>query len=185
MIDPYTLNVKDFSYAHAKNPSNVETWEGDLSSFRERGGKVLHYHGTADPIITSENSARYYNFVSRTMGLRVEELDAFYRYFRIPGMGHCSGGVGAWGVGQNSEVLEGGVVQTAQNNVLLRIVEWVEKGEGPETLRGVKYVNVSVAVLFACFCLFFSPRRDEVAEGLARGMNADLPTGYDESGRGF
>jgi feruloyl esterase len=136
------LSVQDMAYAHAKNPSNIETWNGDLSAFKNRGGKVLHYHGLADSIITSENSPRWYNYVSNTMALPSEDLDEFYRFFRIPGMDHCSGGVGAWAIGQNSQDANG-TVETPQNNVLMRIVDWVENGNAPVTVTGYKYVNVS------------------------------------------
>tara|TARA_R110002060_G_scaffold30585_3_gene41086 strand:- start:592 stop:777 length:186 start_codon:yes stop_codon:yes gene_type:complete len=40
-----------------------------------------------DAIITSENSPVYYNLVSRTMGLNSSQLDDFYRFFRVSGMG--------------------------------------------------------------------------------------------------
>lgn len=46
-------------------------------------------------IITSENSPRYYNHVSETMGLPSSSLDDFYRFFRISGTGHCLEGPGA------------------------------------------------------------------------------------------
>ena len=58
----------------------------------------MHYHGLTDAVITSDNSPRYYNHVSNTMQLRSSELDEFYRFFRVSGMNHCSGGVGAWGM---------------------------------------------------------------------------------------
>jgi hypothetical protein len=48
---------------------------------------IVHYHGLADAIISSDNSPRYYNHVSRTMGLTSDQLDDFYRFFRISGMG--------------------------------------------------------------------------------------------------
>jgi feruloyl esterase len=38
-----------------------------------------------------------------------------------------------------------GTEQTPQNNVLLRIVDWVENGNAPETLTGYKYINVSAS----------------------------------------
>jgi feruloyl esterase len=31
-----------------------------------------------------------------------------------------------------------------QNNVLMRIVDWVENGNAPVTVTGTKYVNVSL-----------------------------------------
>lgn len=141
--DAATLSLEDAAYAAAKNPSNIETWKGDLSAFQDKGGKILHYHGLTDAIITSDNSPRYYNHVSNTMGLHSNDLDEFYRFFRVSGMDHCSGGVGAWGIGQNSRVLNG-TEQTPQNNILLRLVDWVENGNAPETLTGYKYINVSV-----------------------------------------
>lgn len=136
------LSLQDAANAAAINPFNIETWKGDLSAFQKRGGKVLHYHGLADSIITSENSPRYYNHVSNTMALPSKDLDEFYRFFRISGMDHCSGGVGAWGIGQNSQVVNG-TAQTPQNNVLLRMVDWIENGNAPETVTGYKYINVS------------------------------------------
>lgn len=149
--DAATLSLADTVYAHAKNPSNIETWNGDLSPFQKKGGKILHYHGQTDAIITSNNSPRYYNHVSNTMQLPSSDLDDFYRFFRVSGMDHCSGGVGAWGIGQNAAVLTG-AEQTAQNNVLLRIVDWVENGEAPETVTGYKYVNVSGQILEILVC---------------------------------
>lgn len=91
-----------------------------------------------DPIISSDNSARYYDFVSQTMGKSPAELDEFYRYFRISGTGHCSSGPGAWKIGQS---ILGSSEQTSQDNILMRIVDWVENGAAPETVRGHKYVN--------------------------------------------
>jgi hypothetical protein len=137
------LTLEDTAYAHKKNPFNIETWNGDLSGFQKKGGKILHYHGQTDGVITSDNSPRYYNHVSNTMQLRSSELDEFYRFFRVSGMNHCSGGVGAWGIGQNAALVKG-AEQTPQNNVLLRIVDWVENGNAPETVTGYKYINVSL-----------------------------------------
>ncbi len=105
---------------------------------------MLHYHGQADSIITSANSPRYYDHVSEVMGLAPSELDDFYRFFRISGMDHCSGGVGAWHVGQTTA---GATSEDAQDNVLLTMVAWVEEGEAPETVTGTKFVNVSPILL--------------------------------------
>ncbi|KAE9984041.1 hypothetical protein BLS_003192 [Venturia inaequalis] len=134
---PSHLTSTDIDYAYTKNAGNVQSWVGDLSPFHAAGGKLLHYHGLADQVISSENSPRYYDFVKETMGLRSEQLDEWYRYFRISGMAHCSGGPGAWEIGQSA----GFATEEAGGNVLMALVRWVEGGVGPETVTGVKFVN--------------------------------------------
>lgn len=143
-----TLNSSTAAYAAAKNPFNIETWKGDLSAFKNRGGKIIHYHGQMDSIITSENSPRYYDHVSNTMGLPPSELDSFYRFFRIGGMDHCSKGLGAWSFGQQAVGGVAQVQQDAQDNVLRRLIEWVEEGDAkaPTTVTGTKYVNDTVSL---------------------------------------
>lgn len=136
--DAATLGPKDYAFAHAKNPGNIETWKGDLSAIRDRGSKILHYHGGADAIISSFNSPRYYDHVSRTMNLPSSALDEFYRFFRISGMGHCTGGVGASFIGQKAEA---NATLDPDGNVLMAMVRWVEEGQAPDSILGTAYVN--------------------------------------------
>ena len=136
------LNAYYAAVAAAKNPSDINTWKGDLSAFQNKGGKLLHYHGQMDSIITSANSPRYYDHVSATMGLPPADLDEFYRFFRISGMDHCETGDGAWQIGQTAL----GAANTTldpQHNILLRMIDWVENGQAPDTFTGVKFVDVS------------------------------------------
>jgi feruloyl esterase len=135
---PDTIGPNDYEKASEVNPFNVETWEGDLSKFQKRGSKIIHWHGLQDGLISSDNSMDYYNHVSRTMGLDNTELDKFYRYFRVSGCGHCGTGDGAARIGNNLGNLGG---KTADNNVLLAIIKWVEEGVAPETITGQRFVN--------------------------------------------
>ncbi|WAO87460.1 Carboxylic ester hydrolase [Fusarium falciforme] len=136
--DPLSLKPEDYDLASALNPFNIETWQGDLSAFQKRGGKVLHYHGLVDGVITSDNSPRYYEHVSRTMNLSSAELDDFYRYFRISGMAHCSGGPGATFIGNQAKSMAS---LDPRENVLMAMVNWVEQGEAPDAILGTAYVN--------------------------------------------
>jgi feruloyl esterase len=134
--DPTTLSFADMAYASRLNPSNAETWHGDLSAFKARGSKVIHYHGLEDSLISSENSDRYYEHVRQTMHMTRPQLDDFYRYFRISGTGHCGGGPGASNIGQSGS----SVASVAPDaNVLTAIIRWVEQGIPPETLMGTKW----------------------------------------------
>lgn len=136
--DPARINSTDYENAARINPSNIETWKGDLSANKERGAKILHWHGQMDGIISSENSPRYYEHVSSTMNLAPEELDSFYRFFRMGGVGHCSGGDGAHAFGQASDELQS---LDPSENVLTAVVNWVENGVAPETIIGTRWVN--------------------------------------------
>lgn len=111
-----------------------------MSPFQRAGGKLLHYHGLVDQTISSHNSPRYYEHVSETMGLAPEELDEFYRFFRISGMAHCRGGPGASFIGN---VKSSAASLEPEENVLMAMVRWVEEGVAPETVTGTAYVNGS------------------------------------------
>ncbi|KAJ4357179.1 Feruloyl esterase [Didymosphaeria variabile] len=136
--NPLTINDTDYINAAIKNPSDINTWKGDLSAVQARGAKILHYHGQMDGIITSENSPRYYEHVSSTMGKTPAELDEFYRFFRISGTAHCTGGDGASVIGQQLESYQS---LDPSENVLMAVVEWVENGNAPETITGTHWVN--------------------------------------------
>ncbi len=67
--------------------SNINTDNPDLSAFRDKGGKILTYHGQADELITPKGSINYYSRVAATMGGNAE-VQKFDRLFLIPAMGH-------------------------------------------------------------------------------------------------
>jgi pimeloyl-ACP methyl ester carboxylesterase len=90
----------------------------DLSAFRERGGKLLMYHGFADPLITPYQSIQYYENVVN--GIGDGDLSAVQRWFRLfmlPGVYHCYGGPGPSNV-----------------NYYGAINRWVKKGAEPKKL---------------------------------------------------
>lgn len=65
----------------------INTDNPDLSAFKARGGKLLHYHGLADELIMPQGSVNYYNRVLAQMG-GLTNVQTFYRLFLIPGFGH-------------------------------------------------------------------------------------------------
>ncbi|KAF7537181.1 hypothetical protein G7Z17_g12903 [Cylindrodendrum hubeiense] len=162
--DPATLSPDDWTTVSEVNTFGMETWKGDLSEVKKQGTKILHYHGLQDNAITSENSARYYNHVSRTMGLRSDELDEFYRYFRISGLAHCSGGSGANFIGGNLATL---AKYDPDENVLAAIVRWVERDVAPDFIMGTKFddgTNSGEVVLQRKHCKYPS-RNVYIGEG--------------------
>ena len=98
----------------AKFAAQFNATNPDLQPVNKRGGKIIHYHGWADPLASALMSIDYYESVLQKMGDK--ETREFYRLFLIPGMFHCgSGGVGCDTV-----------------DWLTPIVDWVEKGAAPE-----------------------------------------------------
>jgi feruloyl esterase len=77
------LAVEHAGYIDAINP--------DLSKFKARGGKLLMYHGWADPGPAPQNTINYYSAVQKKVGA---SPDDWMRLFFLPGVGHCGGGVG-------------------------------------------------------------------------------------------
>ncbi|GJC85559.1 putative feruloyl esterase B [Colletotrichum liriopes] len=153
--DLSTLEPKDYDAASQQDPWNVATWNGDLSGAMQHGVKLLHYHGLQDDAISSDNSERYYNYVSRTMNLSSEELDEFYRYFRISGMAHCRGGTGASMIGGNPETFAS---YDPDANVLAAIVRWVEEGIAPDYILGTRLATSGEVELQRKHCKY--PRRN-------------------------
>ncbi|KAJ6522369.1 tannase and feruloyl esterase [Mycena vulgaris] len=127
------FGLKDIALFDKINPGGIATFDGDMSAFRNRGGKFLTYHGRRDPLISSTNSKRVYDLISHT--LRLPSLDDFYRLFLIPGMSHCGGGLGAPAFGQGTSP-DSNVVNASSHNILLALVDWVEGGVAPGTIIG-------------------------------------------------
>lgn len=108
----------------------------DLGEFRERGGKLLMYHGWADPLLPSQESINYFNALVRDNRGFVQpvffghddralrETQSYARLFMAPGMYHCAGGPGP-----------------NTFDALTPLVNWVEKGIAPDTILATKYVN--------------------------------------------
>jgi feruloyl esterase len=69
------------------NPGNATADNFDMSPFYKKGGKILHYHGFSDGSIVPGSSIYFYNQVMRTLKPKGINLDDFYRFFLIPGMG--------------------------------------------------------------------------------------------------
>ncbi|ESK83347.1 feruloyl esterase b precursor [Moniliophthora roreri MCA 2997] len=138
------VTMPEYLHAIAVDTLNVSTWKGDISTFRERNGKLITYHGQQDGRISPINSERYYEHVSSTMGLSPSSLDDCYRFFRISGMRHCSGGTGASQIGGIGSVA-GNTKLDPESNILTALVRWVEEGVAPDTILGSKFNNGSIS----------------------------------------
>jgi pimeloyl-ACP methyl ester carboxylesterase len=83
-----------------------------LAKLKSRGAKMMVYHGVSDPIFSVDDTKAWYDGLSAANG---GDASSFARFYRVPGMGHCSGGPA-----------------TDQFDMLSSLVAWVEQGTGPE-----------------------------------------------------
>jgi hypothetical protein len=102
-----TFTESAMSFMTPPNPTN-------LATLKNRGAKMMVYHGVSDPIFSVNDTAAWYD------GLRANnggDVSSFAKFYPVPGMGHCSGGP-----------------STDQFDMLTPLVKWVEQGEAPQAV---------------------------------------------------
>jgi hypothetical protein len=128
---------KDLELTESKVGSIADAISTDLSAARNRGVKIIQYHGWNDQTLQPAFSPEYYRRVTAAMG--ADHTPDFYRLFMAPGMAHCYSGPGAnsfGGVGQQIPP-----VRDARHDVQIALENWVEGGAAPDRLIATKYVD--------------------------------------------
>jgi hypothetical protein len=100
-----TYTESALSFMQPVNPT-------DLSVLRDRGAKVIAYHGVSDAIFSVDDTTAWYEGLRAASG---GDASSVARFFPVPGMAHCGGGP-----------------STDQFDLLTALVAWVEEGEAPE-----------------------------------------------------
>ena len=93
----------------------------DVSRFFARGGKLLMYHGWADPLVTPDTSLIMYKRINDAVGSAAARSLAL---FMVPGMNHCQGGSG-----------------TDVFDKVAAIDQWVESGTKPQSIVASHMTN--------------------------------------------
>ncbi|SEF96886.1 feruloyl esterase [Bryocella elongata] len=121
----------DYKLATAKTGADLNSTSTAIQPFLSHG-KLILYHGWADPAIPALGTVDYYNGVISTVGQKAAAEST--RLYMVPGMLHCGGGPGATVFGQ----AEYGPRGDAQHDVFTALEQWVESGTAPGTLVATK-----------------------------------------------
>ena len=160
--DPENYSALDFDFDSdvkklAAQGALLDALNPDLRAFQKAGGKLIMWHGQADPLVLPAQSEAYYKAVRAEMGRR--QTDSFFRLFMAPGMGHC------W---------ELPAALPDRMNMLVALENWVEKGTAPaeitvnELVQGqqdIKTGRTGVLKPYPGLAVYSSPR--------AEGLNAE------------
>ena len=115
------INATDLTYTESAMSFMPPPNPTDMSGLRDRGGRIIAYHGTSDAIFSVQDTINWFE------GLQAAndgDASSFARFYNVPGMAHCSGGPA-----------------TDQFDLLSPLVAWVEHGTAPNAViaraRGV------------------------------------------------
>ncbi len=107
-----TVNASDALYTESAMQFMTPPNAADLSALKNRGARLLVYHGAADPVFSAADTVAWYEQLRSRHGA---DTDQFARLFLVPGMNHCRGGPA-----------------TDQFDMLSALVAWVEHGQAPD-----------------------------------------------------
>ena len=120
-MTPFDPGFDPMKFDFDRDPAKVEETAAlqdaemtQVSSFLQHQGKLLLYHGMADPFFSALDTERYFERLRRDNAAQGD----FARLFLVPGMTHCGGGPAL----DNFDALGA-------------VVDWVERGKAPERLN--------------------------------------------------
>ena len=132
------MTYADLAYAYAQGdalqPSfgGINTDAPDLTKVRDKGAKIIHFHGWGDQLIPSMGSINYYTRMANLAG-GFAEAQKFDRLFMIPGLGHC-GGVGSVSGSSSPAADVNSVPLPASDQMFDALVAWVEQQTAPDRI---------------------------------------------------
>lgn len=95
--------------------------------------RIIQFHGWADPNIPPQFSIEYFEAVQRFLH---SDIADFYRLFLVPGMAHCTGGVGPTWLGGFAPFPG---PRDPEHDWASALERWVEQGTPPARMIATEY----------------------------------------------
>jgi acetyl esterase/lipase len=133
---------RDYPVFKAELAPLINATDADLHRFAEHGGKLILWHGWADPALPPLRTVEYFERVRTTMGAKT--ADNMLRLFMVPGVQHCLGGPGPNSFGQFGASTHSA---NPEEDLSLALERWVETGSAPKDLLARHADNPLVAAL--------------------------------------
>lgn len=146
-------NYTSFDFDHdmdavdARLAASLNANDANLAPFKATGGKLIMYNGTADPGVPFQSSLEYYERVVTAQGGDLSATQNFFRYYLVPGMGHCSSITGGPGVGDFGQPYSPHVPKDSSRDMLLKLVDWVENKSAPDSILATRFADPSGAAI--------------------------------------
>ena len=120
----FNLNSSDLARTQiVMNRGGAEGTDPDLSTFKDRGGKLIIYHGWSDPAVSPLETIRYYDGIIQEQG-GLNRTGQFARLFMVPGMHHC--------------IASGGPAPNVFDPIS-PLIDWVERDEAPTQILATHF----------------------------------------------
>ena len=138
---------RDMDTVDARLASSLNANDANLGPFKAAGGKLMMFTGTADPGVPLASAVDYYERVVQAQGGDLSATQGFFRYYLVPGMGHCSSITGGPGVGDFGQPYSPYVPKDQAHDMLLKLVDWVENKNAPDSIVATRYTDPSGATV--------------------------------------
>lgn len=147
---------KNLSYADLTNAwdrgvalqpqfAQINTDNPDLSGFRNRGGKMIMYHGLSDTLIMPQGSVNYYQRVASQMG-GIPAIQNFYRFYLVPAMGH--------GFANGTANPNANPPLPTNDQLYKALTDWVENGNAPGSVVATAPATATAGQKSRPLCLY-------------------------------
>ena len=117
--DPLRYDLSRWRHDSAEVSELMDAFSTDMREFRDRGGKLILWHGWSDEALSAQNTIDYYEALIADDDL----TDEFARLFMFPGVMHCGGGNGP-AFGDWTSVID----------------RWVERDQAPDSVLARRFV---------------------------------------------